>query len=348
MISVIVPVYNAETSLHLCVESLIQQSYKDIEVILVNDCSTDNSLAVCQEYARKDSRIKLINKERNEGPGKARESGVNIAKGEWLCFVDSDDDIELDTFQKLNAILEPKVDVAVFGLFMCYEDQNGNIVTRESVYPEKRIAETPEEIGSLLVYLDTHRTFPYMCNKIYKTGFVKQSNVEFNGLKIMEDFFYNIELFSKAKCIVTLDEAFYNYRRPVKETLATTYRSYFFDLSKKRYLAEEKFLENMSAKNEKNEQLIAESYVKHLIACLIRDASKNANLNFKKRMENTRRYLNDEITSNVLGIYSPTSMKMKILTWAFRTKKDFISTMIGKIACIAQSDFMILYRKLVK
>ena len=348
MISVIVPVYNAENCLHVCVESLMQQSYKDIEIILVNDCSTDDSLAVCQEYAEKDSRIKIINKETNEGPGKARELGVNIAEGEWLCFVDSDDYIELDTFQKLNCILKPEVDVAVFGLFMCYEDEKGNILTKESIYPEKRIAKTPNEIADLLVYLDTHRTFPYMCNKIYRTGFVKNSNVEFNGLKIMEDFFYNIELFSKARCITTLDESFYNYRRPVKETLATTYRSYFFELSKKRYLAEEEFLEKMSARSKNNLQLIAESYVKHLIACLIRDASKNAHLTFKKRWDNAKEYLSDEITTRALGMYLPPSIKMKALVWLFKTKKSLVSTMIGKIGCVVQNEFRLLYRKLVK
>lgn len=348
MISIIVPVYNVEQYLATCIESLIGQTYKDIEIILVNDCSEDRSLEICCEYAKKDSRIKVVNKEKNEGLGNARKSGVAVASGEWLCYVDSDDWIEINTFEELKEVLVPNVDIAVFGLTMCYEDEKGVLQWKDSVSPEDRRADSKEKIGDMLAYLDSHRTFPFMCNKIYNAGFVKRCNVEFNTIKSMEDFFYNIEIFEKASCIVSVDKAFYNYRKSCKETLATAYNSKFFELSEKRYLAEKRFLQQMNAQSDENCQRIYQIYVKHLIACFIRDAAKNAKMSYKQRLGNAKKYLSSEVTEQVLDLYQPSSLKFKVIAWVFKTKKHFISITVGKAAYVFQNNFKVLYRKLIK
>ena len=99
-ISIIVPVYNTEPYLEQCLDSIINQTLEDIEIICVNDGSTDNSLSVLEEYASKDNRIKIINQE-NEGPGFARNNGLKSVNGEYVLFVDSDDWIELNTCEAL-------------------------------------------------------------------------------------------------------------------------------------------------------------------------------------------------------------------------------------------------------
>ena len=109
MISVIVPVYNAEKYLKKCLDSLVNQSYKDLEIILVNDGSQDGSEKICKDYEEKDSRIILINKN-NGGPSSARNSGIEKANGEYLSFIDSDDYLALDFYEKLEDI---EIDVFV-------------------------------------------------------------------------------------------------------------------------------------------------------------------------------------------------------------------------------------------
>lgn len=99
-ISCIVPVYNVEKYLRRCVDSILNQTFTDFELILVDDGSLDNSPAICDEYAVKDSRIKVIHKV-NGGVSSARNVGLDVAKGEWICFVDSDDLIEADYMQKM-------------------------------------------------------------------------------------------------------------------------------------------------------------------------------------------------------------------------------------------------------
>lgn len=100
IVSIIIPIFNSENYLEKCINSIINQSYKDIEVILINDGSTDSSLEICEKYAIKDKRIKIINKE-NTGVSNSRNIGINNAKGKYIFFIDSDDYLELDCIQKL-------------------------------------------------------------------------------------------------------------------------------------------------------------------------------------------------------------------------------------------------------
>ncbi len=100
-VSVIIPVYNVEEYLRRCLNSVCNQTLKDIEIICVNDCSPDNSLEILKEYATKDKRIKIINFEENKGVAIARNTAINLAQGEYLGFVDSDDYVDLDFYEKL-------------------------------------------------------------------------------------------------------------------------------------------------------------------------------------------------------------------------------------------------------
>lgn len=99
-LSIIVPIYNAQNHLKKCIESIINQTEKDIEIILIDDGSTDDSLKICNEYQRKDFRINVIH-QNNSGVSIARNQGIKIAKGEYIGFVDSDDWIDLDMFKRL-------------------------------------------------------------------------------------------------------------------------------------------------------------------------------------------------------------------------------------------------------
>lgn len=101
MLSVIVPVYNAEEYLRKCIDSILYQTYSDLELLLINDGSTDSSGAVCDEYARRDERVRVIHKE-NGGVSSTRNLGLDLAQGEWITFVDADDWIEHETYEKFS------------------------------------------------------------------------------------------------------------------------------------------------------------------------------------------------------------------------------------------------------
>ena len=114
-ISVIIPIYNAENYLNRCLESIIQQTYKDLEVILIDDGSKDNSGKICDEYKNKDNRLIVIHK-KNGGVCSARNVGLSIATGDYVCFMDADDFIDLDMYKRLiNIIAKEEVDIVICG-----------------------------------------------------------------------------------------------------------------------------------------------------------------------------------------------------------------------------------------
>jgi len=122
LISIIIPVYNTEKYLSKCLDSIINQTYKNLEIIIINDGSTDNSFTICGKYAMRDDRINLINKE-NKGVSSARNQGIDEAKGLYISFVDSDDWIELNTYEVLmNCVLNHNLDAVIFEYFINFEN----------------------------------------------------------------------------------------------------------------------------------------------------------------------------------------------------------------------------------
>ena len=165
-ISVILPVYNVENYLSECLDSIVNQTLKDIEIICLNDGSTDNSLSILKEYASKDSRIKIIDKE-NEGQGYARKVGLDIAKGKYILFCDSDDYYaELTAFEELyNYIEKAKVDVVIFD-FIQKDEVTQNIINKFSDTYEQNVTLTCREIKNFFDHVA-------LCwQKIYSRNFL--------------------------------------------------------------------------------------------------------------------------------------------------------------------------------
>jgi len=197
-VSVIVPVYNMEKRLNKCLDSLVNQTYKDIEIIVINDGSKDNSLDIIKSYH--DDRIKLIDQE-NQGISIARNNGISISTGEYLCFLDSDDYFELDAIEKfVNKITSDNSDIVVCDYYM-FDDNNRKIMNVG--YPELFG-------GSLYDNPNMIRDIDYgPCNKIYKKELFKDIMFPINTK--YEDFEAILKVFSKAKKITKLDDPVYDY-----------------------------------------------------------------------------------------------------------------------------------------
>ena len=146
LVTVIVPVYKVEPYLRRCLDSIVNQTYKNLEIILIDDGSPDNCGVICDEYAENDKRIKVIHKE-NGGVSRARNEGINVARGEYIAFVDSDDYIEPDLVEKSCIAVEKSgSDFLKFGIYEEYYKSNGELLSREEVTPDNFIVNTKSEI----------------------------------------------------------------------------------------------------------------------------------------------------------------------------------------------------------
>lgn len=202
LISIIIPIYNAEKYLNRCIKSILNQSHNNLEIILVNDGSEDDSLNICNDYAKRDSRIKVIHKD-NAGPSAAREDGVNMATGNFIAFVDADDYIDKDMYQSLIRVANNGVDIVQCGYRRV--STTGEILeTREL----KQI-DISGSFESSLHYASQTNTTNFLWNKLYKAKLFKK--VVFPKLYAGEDSCILTQVYTFAKRIVNIEEPFYNY-----------------------------------------------------------------------------------------------------------------------------------------
>ena len=210
-ISVIVPIYNAETKMQKCIESLRNQTLEDIEIILVNDCSTDNSQEVLGKVAEEDSRIVLIQNVENQGTFVSRKRGVEVANSEYIMFADQDDWYELDAFEKLyDAISEKNVDILMYGVNPV--NKTGiDTEASEKKWRQKLKVKYEKLQGEHCHKIENHMT--WLWNKIVKAEVCKNAfaHSENEHLTFVEDAYgcWLIQFF--AKSFETIEEVYYNY-----------------------------------------------------------------------------------------------------------------------------------------
>lgn len=208
VISIIVPVYNAEHWIRKCIDSVRRQTFTDFELILVNDGSTDNSGKICDEYALWDSRIVVFHKE-NEGLSKTRNLGMYIAKGKYVTFIDPDDWIESEHLQYFVNGISAGVDWVVEGLLEDVGDQTINIKKlEEQVY--RGHDETIQ--GILKIKEHSNGMFASTCNKLYRRKLIENNSLFFlSDYYFREDELFNIQYCKQIKSLATLSTATYHY-----------------------------------------------------------------------------------------------------------------------------------------
>jgi glycosyltransferase EpsH len=223
MISIVIPAYNCERYIRQCLDSILEQSYTDLEIICVEDCSTDGTLEIIERYVARDARVKLIRHTHNQGISASRNDGMAIAKGEWLMFVDSDDWIDSDTCrQTLEVALRQQADTVAW----CYTREFENIsipklfINGEQVWEEDVCELHRRLIGPLeeeLTRPDLLDTWGTIWGKLYCRRLIMRENsisfVDTNVVGTAEDVVFNIDYFVRAKKVVWIPQPLYHYRK---------------------------------------------------------------------------------------------------------------------------------------
>ena len=221
LISIIVPVYNVEKYLKKCVDSIVNQTYKNLEIILVDDGATDNSGKICDELVELDNRIKVYHK-KNGGLSDARNYGVERATGDYIGFVDSDDYIDAEMYEKLyEAIKKENVDVAECNLKIVYPEKT-DLFTDQKYYQICNKQEYLEE------YLKIEKIFGSACVRLTKADIAKK--LKFPVGKLYEDTYYAYDLIGIVDKYVIVDNPYYNYLMRENSITNAKFNPRIFDL----------------------------------------------------------------------------------------------------------------------
>ena len=216
LISIIVPIYNVEKYLDKCINSIVHQTYKNIEIILVDDESPDNCPLICDEWAKKDKRIVVLHK-KNGGLSDARNEGIKKAKGDYLCFVDSDDFIEEKYLEKLlESLIKHKTDVSQCGIN--YVDNNNKNI--KTIGYDKDILITGR--NAIIESLNEHFIEnEVVWNKLYKKDIFNE--IKFPNGKVHEDEYTTYKILYNEKNISIIKDALYNYRQSDNSIMRSNY-----------------------------------------------------------------------------------------------------------------------------
>ena len=207
LVSVIIPVYKVEPYLRTCVDSVLAQTYENLEVILVDDGSPDNCPAICDEYAAKDSRVRVIHKE-NGGLSDARNAGLEAAKGEWICFVDSDDAVDENYVGfLLEAAVENDCEIAVCG-YKCFSGTY-EIASKKRLSKKCKVISPAKAVKNQ--YAADVTKYVVAWNKIYRRDLFS-SGIRYPKGRLHEDDFTTYKLFLRANKIADLDSCLNYYR----------------------------------------------------------------------------------------------------------------------------------------
>lgn len=207
-VSVIVPVYNVQDYLERCIDSLVKQTYKNIEIILVDDGSTDNSGKICDDYKKIYKNIIVVHKE-NEGQSIAREYGIKISKGEYLSFVDSDDFLDEKFYEEMTSLLERNnCDIAVCD-YRRFSDNQSKFInkSKENYYKLKKTISNREAVK--LIIQRNNRITNYLWNKLYRREVFQ--NIMFPKFNIYEDLAIMYLILDNARKVVITNEKLYYY-----------------------------------------------------------------------------------------------------------------------------------------
>lgn len=234
-ISVIVPAYNAESTLVKCVNSLLAQTHKNLDIILVNDCSTDNTPSICEQLASKNSNVRAVHLAKNSGLSQARNAGLDIATGEWIAFVDSDDWIEPETYQ---TALEYAKKYSAKYIIWSYISEYGDVLKEKHIYDtdmifkdeqsENIFYDTLGSTGKRLSHPEFIHSLSTVCCKLFFHETILKNKLKFYDLEKIgaEDLYFSAQYINciSGETSVYIDQCFYHYIKANQNSLSTKYK----------------------------------------------------------------------------------------------------------------------------
>lgn len=301
LISIVVPVYNIEKYIERCIKSILSQTYSNIEIIIVDDGSTDNTASIIDQYALKDTRIIPIHK-KNGGVSSARTEGINRASGEWIGFVDGDDVIEERMYEVLiNNAKKYNADISHCGYQMVFPD--GHI----DYYYNTKCIEIQDNIKALEELLSGRKIEPGLCNKLFKKSLFNDS-IDYESLskiKINEDLLLNYYLFKNSNLAIYEDFCPYHYiLRKGSAAVSKNIHHCIDPLFVITYIKEE--LSN-------NLELYPTVYSRYLYQLINTSTQKEFDLEKKKALK----LLRNEIKNRNINICKSTKLKLMVIAVAY-------------------------------
>lgn len=268
LVTAIIPAYNNADTVQVAIDSVLKQSYNNLEVVIVDDGSTDNTGALLDELASKESRLKIVH-QKNAGPAAARNRGLAEADGDYLIFVDADDYMIGNSIGPMVELMESEgLDLVISGMKWTRIDDRGHHSVSETIDELQRLHGPTDIKAHFFDYLHANLILNSMCAKLYKREIIREHDITVNSkLDMGEDFQFNLSYIRYARLVDTYVASVYSYEM-YRSTLTNRYREHLFEERKLSTTLLREFLEE----NQLSTQITKFLYMKLFVSQMMQDA----------------------------------------------------------------------------
>lgn len=296
-ISILMPVYNSQEYLKNTVQGVINQSYKEWELILVDDGSKDNSKNICIELQKIDNRIRFVNKE-NTGVSDTRNIALDNAKGKYIAFIDSDDSVHKDYLKiLLSSIEKSNGQLAVCGFKERKISSNGQIEELSRVFYPKEVIAT-EDMKDLIMDFGNSGLLNPLWNKLYSRKIIEENNIRFKEeVETGEDFIFNLQYFRKINNICFSKGELYYYIRRNNNSITYQYIDNMYEKGLEIHNLLEDFLKDMNFYNSKNKYILYGNHLMGVFSAFLNLFHKDCKLTLKQKKHYIKAIVNREYVS---------------------------------------------------
>ena len=331
LVSIIIPVYNAQNYLKKCIDSVISQTYKNIEIILIDDGSSDGSKEICKDYLTEDKRIVYLEQE-NKGAYIARNKGLKIASGDYIQFVDSDDFLGPNYINTLVKAID-NVDLVISAYHVYFYKKNEKLIKKERNPPTTGIFSKCEFLDMFGNFLDSGM-IAFLWNKLYKFDIIK-NRISFNETyKRGVDCSFNLDYFSNIERINVINSSLYYYTGNNPSSITNNF--FIDDFSQKisRYRKTKSFLITHNAYTDKNKNYVEKKHAQFLINHLV-NLSKS-NISCCEKMDKIDKLINEESVLEINSSFFHQNLIYKIIGLALKFRSALLVYLLLKFLVIGK------------
>jgi len=332
LVSIIVPVYNVEKCINKCVESIINQTYKNTEIILVNDGSKDNSLQICNNLSKKHNNIIVIDK-KNGGPSSARNEGIIKSKGEFIMFVDSDDFIEPNMIEiMVETYKKNKTDIISCG-YNRQKYKNNKLKHTKKIINNDILLTTKKDILNFYFPIYDNKGFNSIWGKLYLSNILKKNKIFFNEkISMGEDYLFNLAYFQHINKAYIVGKALYNYR--IEYNYAT--KKYEENLFNNRMILWEA-TQKVYKQNKLELKKLYQLYIKFIYSQICTFNHPNCKLTKLEKNNIIKNIISEKNTKFIIKKIDSLDNIYKILALLLKYEVFFIINLIGKMIYILKT-----------
>ena len=346
-LSVVMPVYGVEKYLEGAVGGVLAQTYQDFEVILVDDCSPDKSGEICDALASKDGRIRVLHLPENGGLSNARNQGLKLAQGAYICFLDSDDEFDPDLFQCVVSSLQKNAaKVVVYGLVEEYYNAKGELSLTQKVSCKETLIQDQDLLRKEVIDLEEKTLYGYAWNKFYDLQYLRKLHLEFENVTLIEDIAFNVNYFMDIDSMNLLDITPYHYKKRMENSLTSKFVPAYFELHEKRIqmiLDQYKYWGLCTAEVKGR---LANLYARYIFSALQRNCDRRSGMDGKARKQWVHDLFASPLFQELMPYATTSGGALGIMVSALKKERSCLCRAGGRFIYMIKNKLPILFAKL--